>query len=141
MSRDVSRIGVDAMRILREQKWPGNVRELEHAIEHAVVMAKGQTIMATDLPDPQQGGGGDDENVPVPADPEGLSNALGRLTDMPYPRAKKQALAIFEQAYLEAVLRRTGGNVSEAARQAGLDRSNFRRVLKKADMGKKSLRN
>jgi ActR/RegA family two-component response regulator len=35
------------------------------------------------------------------------------------------------------VLRRTGGNVSEAARQAGLDRSNFRRVLKKADVRKR----
>ena len=34
-------------------------------------------------------------------------------------------------------LRRTGGNVSEAARQAGLDRSNFRRVLKKADFARR----
>ena len=62
-----------------------------------------------------------------------VSIGLGRLTDLPYSHAKKQALDMFEQAYLEAVLRRTGGNVSEAARQAGLDRSNFRRVLKKAD--------
>ena len=62
---------------------------------------------------------------------------LGRLTDLPYANAKKQALEMFEQAYLEAVLRRTGGNVSEAARQAGLDRSNFRRVLKKAEIRKK----
>ena len=38
------------MRLLREQNWPGNVRELEHAIEHAVVMAKGDTIVPGDLP-------------------------------------------------------------------------------------------
>jgi two-component system response regulator HydG len=141
MSRDVGRIGVEAMRLLREQKWPGNVRELEHAIEHAVVMAKGQTIMPGDLPDQQSSTSLDEEASTAPADRDGLSNALGRLTDLPYPKAKKQALAIFEQAYLEAVLRRTGGNVSEAARQAGLDRSNFRRVLKKADIGKRTLRN
>jgi ActR/RegA family two-component response regulator len=30
-------------------------------------------------------------------------------------------------------MRRTGDNVSEAARQSGLDRSNFRRVMKKAE--------
>ena len=67
-----------------------------------------------------------------------MLRGLGRLTDLPYSHAKKQALEMFEQAYLEAVLRRTGGNVSEAARQAGLDRSNFRRVLKKADFRKKT---
>jgi len=140
MNREVSRIGVDAMRILREQKWPGNVRELEHAIEHAVVMAKGDTITAGDLPSNR------DHPVSIfPEDPSAVGPprsdtgfaGLGRLTDLPYSHAKKQALEMFEQAYLEAVLRRTGGNVSEAARQAGLDRSNFRRVLKKAELRKK----
>ena len=63
---------------------------------------------------------------------------LGHLVALPYAHAKKQALEVFEQAYLEAVLKRTGGNVSEAARQAGLDRSNFRRVLKKAESRKKA---
>jgi transcriptional regulator with GAF, ATPase, and Fis domain len=38
----------------------------------------------------------------------------------------------FESSYFGAVLQRAGGNVSEAARQAGLDRSNFRRAAKRA---------
>ncbi len=139
MNRDVSRIGVEAMRLLREQKWPGNVRELEHAIEHAVVMAKGDTLVPGDLPSyrDQQASAFADENAVDPTDADAFTLGLGRLTDLPYAQAKKQALDFFEQAYLEAVLRRTGGNVSEAARQAGLDRSNFRRVLKKAELRKK----
>jgi len=139
MNRDVTRIGVEAMRVLREQKWQGNVRELEHAIEHAVVMARGDTIVPGDLPSAR-----DQTSSIFPEDPAAVVSpesdtvlGLARLTDLPYANAKKQALEMFEQAYLEAVLRRTGGNVSEAARQAGLDRSNFRRVLKKADLHKK----
>jgi two-component system response regulator HydG len=141
MNRDVSRIGVEAMRMLREQKWPGNVRELEHAIEHAVVMAKGDTIVPGDLPsyrDHQASVYPEDPTAAAPPQSgETVFGGLGRLTDLPYSHAKKQALEMFEQAYLEAVLKRTGGNVSEAARQAGLDRSNFRRVLKKAELRKK----
>jgi DNA-binding NtrC family response regulator len=141
MNRDVSRIGVEAMRMLREQKWPGNVRELEHAIEHAVVMAKGDAIVPGDLPsyrEPQVSTFPEDPAAVTPAPASDVVfSGLGRLTDLPYSNAKKQALEMFEQAYLEAVLQRAGGNVSEAARQAGLDRSNFRRVLKKAELRKK----
>jgi two-component system response regulator HydG len=141
MTRDVRRIGVEAMRLLREQKWPGNVRELEHAIEHAVVMAKGNTIVPGDLPMIKDGAPPPFEEPPLSALTEigePLLGDLGHLVEMPYAHAKKNALEAFEQAYLEAVLRRTGGNVSEAARQAGLDRSNFRRVLKKAESRKKT---
>ncbi len=51
---------------------------------------------------------------------------------LPYRQAKRRAIAAFEMAYFEAVLRVTRGNVSEAARRAGLDRSNFRRAARRA---------
>ena len=41
-------------------------------------------------------------------------------------------MAAFDRAYVERRMKQTGGNVSEAARLAGMDRSNFRRLLKKA---------
>jgi two-component system response regulator HydG len=140
MSRDIRRIGVEAMRLLREQKWPGNVRELEHAIEHAVVMAKGNTIMPADLPVKEAPTAGFDEGPPASGGAEirPLLGDFGHLVELPYALAKKHAVDVFERAYLEAVLKRAGGNVSEAARQAGLDRSNFRRVLKKAESRSKT---
>ena len=141
MNRDVSRIGVEAMRLLREQSWPGNVRELENAIEHAVVMAKGDTIVPGDLPSTRNQGASGFHPEDLRDTPAGQRRHV-RRSGPPHrpcrtPTRKKQALEMFEQAYLEAVLRRTGGNVSEAARQAGLDCSNFRRVLKKAELRKK----
>jgi DNA-binding NtrC family response regulator len=53
------------------------------------------------------------------------------LADLPYAEAKKRLVTLFDDEYTGEQLRRTGGNLSEAARRAGLDRSNFRRLLKK----------
>jgi len=46
--------------------------------------------------------------------------------------AKAKALSAFETAYFQDVLNRAAGNVSEAARLSGLDRSNFRRAARRA---------
>jgi len=44
------RFSPDALRLLLEHSWPGNVRELENALEYAVAVCKGQTILPEDLP-------------------------------------------------------------------------------------------
>jgi len=49
--KDVRAISREAMELLQEYSWPGNVRELENTIEHAVVLCRGDTIRAEDLPE------------------------------------------------------------------------------------------
>jgi transcriptional regulator with GAF, ATPase, and Fis domain len=44
------RFSPDVLRLLLEYAWPGNVRELENALEYAVAVCKGQTILPEDLP-------------------------------------------------------------------------------------------
>jgi DNA-binding NtrC family response regulator len=53
------------------------------------------------------------------------------LSELPYAEAKRRLVALFDETYTGELLRRTGGNMSEAARRAGLDRSNFRRLLRR----------
>jgi DNA-binding NtrC family response regulator/predicted hydrocarbon binding protein len=48
--KKVTSISPEAMACLMAYSWPGNVRELKHAIEHAIVVAAGQTIELRDLP-------------------------------------------------------------------------------------------
>jgi DNA-binding NtrC family response regulator len=60
---------------------------------------------------------------------EELVGGLG-LATMAYPEAKKRVLAEFNDAYVGALLKSTTGNMSEAARRSGLDRSNFRRLVR-----------
>jgi DNA-binding NtrC family response regulator len=118
--KEIRRITVETLRALRAHPWPGNVGELRGAVEHAVVMARGDAILPADLPIGHPDERDDDEPVPV-----------GELFELPYAEAKDEAVASFDRAYVELRMKRTGGNVSEAARLAGMDRSNFRRLLKR----------
>jgi transcriptional regulator with GAF, ATPase, and Fis domain len=125
----VRKISPEAMRVLSSQRWEGNVRELENAIEHSVVFCRDGSISPADLPFSKKQGG----SVEVPAGaPVSAAPGIEPLADLPYREAKERAVHAFESSYFGAVLGRAGGNVSEAARQAGLDRSNFRRAAKRA---------
>jgi len=61
------------------------------------------------------------------------------LAHLPYAQAKKLAMRAFERRYLSALLEKSTGNVSMAARAAGVDRSNFRRLLKQYEVGGRSM--
>ncbi len=53
------------------------------------------------------------------------------LLEMPLTEAKRRVAADFERRYLVLVMERAQGSVSEGARRAGLDRTNFRRLLQR----------
>ncbi len=150
MQRGQKRLGPDAVRALRDYDWPGNVRELEHAIEHAMVLSQKNLIAASDLPFMRSVGhpaslresstmpGLGHERSGVRAAEgaredvfHGTQSALLEVSEMPYADAKRRILALFDETYTGELLHRSGGNMSEAARRAGLDRSNFRRLLKR----------
>jgi DNA-binding NtrC family response regulator len=127
--RPIARIGAEAMKKLRAHPWPGNVRELEAVIEHAVVMARADVIVPADLPLGPPGG-------EVAEGPRAAVTIAGAdALERPYAEAKDRATSAFDRAYVERMLARTSGNVSEAARLAGMDRSNFRRLMKKVQRG------
>lgn len=123
------KISPEAMRILQAQRWEGNVRELENAIEHSVVFCKESTLLPSDLPFGKKHSG---YGEPAPEAAAAVGPSMDPLIDLPYREAKDRAVGTFESSYFSALLQRAGGNVSEAARQAGLDRSNFRRAAKRA---------
>jgi DNA-binding NtrC family response regulator len=58
-------------------------------------------------------------------------DAAGRQKCRLHALPLAQALAEFERTYIERMLRMSGGNIARAARVAGVDRSNFRRLLKR----------
>jgi DNA-binding NtrC family response regulator len=119
--REFTRIGVEALRWLRAHPWPGNVRELDAAMEHAVALAHGGAILPADLV-------GAPESSPS-ADLGALST---ELAESPYALAKDRLISAFDAFYVRELMRLAAGNVSEAARRAKMDRSNFRRLLKKS---------
>jgi DNA-binding NtrC family response regulator len=50
VKKDVQNVSAEAMTALMNYAWPGNVRELEHAIERAVIVARGVSIRVRELP-------------------------------------------------------------------------------------------
>jgi two-component system response regulator AtoC len=112
----------EALDALTEYSWPGNVRELENAVLHAIALHHGEVLRPESLP-PQIVGRKRGEVV---AQSEDNGDELPPLTE-----AKRRAGSEFERRYLVRVMERAKGSVSEAARLAALDRTNFRRLLQK----------
>jgi two-component system, NtrC family, response regulator HydG len=116
----------ETLEAMTEYGWPGNVRELENAVLHAIALRRGESIGPESLP-PQISGHGRTNSgarvVDVGADD---GEELVGLTE-----AKRRASAAFEKRYLMRVMEKAKGSVSEAARLAGLDRTNFRRLLQR----------
>jgi DNA-binding NtrC family response regulator len=113
--------GIDplAAQILRNYRWPGNVRELENAVERAVLLAKGEEITVADLP-PELNNGIELVRAPV---------QIGKS----FVAAREE----FERYYIVECLKRHRGNVSGAAREAGLQRQNFYQKLHKYGIQRK----
>ena len=114
--------GIDplAAQILRNYRWPGNVRELENVIERASLLAHGDELTIADLP----------VELSHSAEPSG--------NDMvPSGRRFSAARDEFERYFILECLRRNRGNVSRAAREAGLQRQNFYQKLHKYNIQRK----
>ncbi len=131
--REIRGFSTEAMARLRRHPFLGNVRELENTIEHAVVFCTGDVIDMAHLP---PGFSAEGESVRAPGDASWSTSLL----DAPFPDAKERALVEFETAYAARSLEQSGGNVAEAARKAGLDRSNFRRLLRRRGLLKEPRR-
>lgn len=118
----VPHFSVDAIHTLQAHPWPGNVRELQNVIEHAVVLLEpGAEIRPEDLPFVAR---------PATGPSLGVSQGVGYL-DEPYHEARDRILADFECSYLKWLVDRAGGNMSKAARIAGVDRTTLYRLMEK----------
>jgi len=125
LAKKVRALSPEAIELLCGYRWPGNVRELENAVERAVVLCRGEVITPADLPPAVTG-----RTAPLVRETPVNGEESAWLT-LSYAAAKEQALRRFEKSYVEALMRACDNNISAAARKAGMDRSNFKRVLRK----------
>ncbi|HXF95232.1 MAG TPA: sigma-54 dependent transcriptional regulator [Gemmatimonadales bacterium] len=117
-----------ALWALRAQPWPGNVRELQNVIEHAVVLLEpGGEVRPEDLPF---------LTPPGAAVTASVEEALAETDEGYYP-ARDRLLAKFDRQYLTRALIRAGGNLSKAARLAGIDRTSFYRLMERHGLHRK----
>jgi DNA-binding NtrC family response regulator len=122
----------EAVRALQMRPWKGNVRELQNVIEHAIVLAEGRDVIdAVDLP--QLGGSAAGDFMT-----QGGFVGAGTTTGS-YHETRNRVIARFEKEYLTWILHETDGNVSEAARVAGINRATLYRLLERHGLTKRDL--
>ncbi|MET0401804.1 MAG: sigma-54 dependent transcriptional regulator [Cystobacter sp.] len=129
VSKRVTGFTPRALEALTCNRWTGNVRELENVIERAVVLTSKEVLDTDDLPPGFQ-----------EAPQAGAQVEVFSLAHLPYAQAKRLAMRAFERRYLTALLEKHTHNVSSAARAAGVDRSNFRRLLKQYEVAGRTMK-
>lgn len=120
MGKEIARIQPEVLSLLGHYSWPGNVRELENVMERALVLERSTEIQPQSLPPHFHEG-------QEPLGNEGIPS----FSELEFKAAKALAVGQFEKVYVTTLLGRCAGNVSEASRAAKMDRSNFRRLMKK----------
>jgi DNA-binding NtrC family response regulator len=118
------RLDTEVIRALGEYSWPGNVRELQNVVERMVSLS------------------GDGPAITMEELPEEIQTVAGRrwsrdpayAIDLPFHAAKARAISEFEVGYLRELLTRNRGNISQAAREAGIDRKTIHRILSKYEI-------
>lgn len=127
-------IAYKTMEKLKRHRWPGNVRELKNFVERAVLLTQGDEIETRFL---------SSNNFTPSEEPEemGASNMAHHALDenMPFKDAKNRLIEEFELEYWKSLLERTGGNVSKAARIAGVHRKSVEYILKKLDLSREDI--
>jgi two-component system response regulator GlrR len=98
-----------ALELLAQAAWPGNVRQLQNVLEQCVVLCPGALIDATLVQ-------------------RALAHPAADL--LPFDEARRQ----FERDYLIQLLKLTAGNVSQAARLARRNRTDFYALLNRHEL-------
>ena len=126
---------------LQKYRWAGNVRELRNFVERATMLATGNQIETKYLVPPSFGdtnsgdGAAIEEPVAAPVAAAIEGPAVAEFDDsLPFKDANARLIDNFERAYWSRLLERTRGNISAAARVAGIHRKSAEYTLKKLNL-------
>jgi NtrC-family two-component system response regulator AlgB len=111
--RKINGFSPEAMACIRRHRWPGNLRELCNAIERAVILAPGETILPQDLP----------------VDLDHFNSTNGNQTEE-IQAGSLVSLEKLEEAHIRRVLERTA-RLTEASEILGIDQATLYRKRKK----------
>jgi DNA-binding NtrC family response regulator len=110
------RFSIAAQNILRNHNWPGNIRELKNLVQRLLILGEGDEISPQEV----------ESAMGAAQAASGTSVIPGLSFDQPL----RDARDAFERAYLEYQLEKHGGNVSQMAEEAGMERTHLYRKLR-----------
>lgn len=139
LGRPIYGVQQTALEALVRYRWPGNVRELINVVERAVLLSPGPEIRLIDLAktiSSQAVATAVSQPPGSPPSGEAQPPWLGR----PLHDARQQVVDDFESRYLSALLRETGGRISETARRAGINERSLFELMRRHRLRKEDFR-
>ncbi len=128
LGRNVTHVSAEAMKLLLAYDWPGNARQLENIIQRAIIMCQGRTLTPEHLSSLEIAAGED-----VPKTVEELKE---RKRDL-----RLKSVEDIEMSFIVGALKRNGWNISRAAADVGMQRTNFHALMKKYNITSKAAHN
>lgn len=120
LNQPVKHISGDLLRMFMEYPWTGNIRELENVIVQGIMFSKSDEIRPEDI--------GFDKKTARLTRPA----AAGKYVEnLPYKDAKESILEVFNFDYIGNLLKKTGGNVTRAAKECGLERQSLQQIMRR----------
>jgi len=120
MHKRVGDFTPEAMALLEQYHWPGNVRELSNVVERLVILCGEGRVGRAHL----------SESMTVSAATPAVPRTAAELNEL-RKQVREEAVASIERAFLLEALRRSAYNVTRAADDTGMQRSNFQALLRK----------
>ncbi len=108
---------------LQRHAWPGNIRELRNVVERLLIMGESEILQPADLPPELREGAA----APIAAQ---VGDPFEIIAEALAGSPLKESRLRFEQALVRSALARHGGNVTRAARDLGLERTNLHKKIK-----------
>lgn len=130
MKKPLKTLDPEVIDILMKQPWPGNVRELENILVQGILYSKSDLISLADIP---LSAAKNDQYCLG-----GVNTAS--MASLSYKEAKERIIREFTHDYIGAKLSMTGGNITRAARECGMDRQALQQIMKRFDIDPESFR-
>ena len=112
-------MSAEALAVLRGFHWPGNVRQLRNAIERACALGQHGELRLEDLP------------PDLRAEPELLPLGAADADAGTFQEMKARRIRALECSYVEGLLKKHKGNVTQCSEEAGMARSAFQKLMQK----------
>jgi DNA-binding NtrC family response regulator len=114
----------EAMNLMETHRWPGNVRELKNIVERLAILCDSERIEPGDLPAEMRAA------PPTPYSQSPIPQSWEEFKE--YKRqVRDAAVQEVERRFLVDALDRLGGNVSRAAEDVGMQRTQFHALMAK----------
>lgn len=127
LKKPLRKLSPELINVFRSMTWEGNVREMENLIIQGILFSSSDEIKLRE--------------IDIKGTIQAGSMATHDFRDLSYKEAKEQTLKNFNDAYIGNLLKKSDGNVTQAAKQCGMERQTLQQIMRRYGIRGSEFRN